>query len=305
MYGENLLSDLARIVRAVLTDQVARFSPNLYVKITRQTGRGEEEGTASDIAAYFGACFDDYFKVLGIPVEDIEPYLADKQVLEYGPGDTPGVALLMLAYGARSVVCVDEFPLYRLSEKSAEVLKCLIDGLQGKCRERAEQCFVERDNPASGFNSDRLRYQVTSSGLSGISDEVDVICSRSVLEHVRDLQATFLDMKHALRKSGIAIHKVDLRSHGLHQSNPLDFLTWPMGLWRFMYQNKGFINRWRVNAYRDILKETSLAIESLIPTTVAEGRDVAAVRPHLAVPFDRLTDQDLACLGFWLVCRRM
>lgn len=305
MYGENVISDLRRIARATLTDQIARFAPSLYVKLTRQTGRGEQEGSAEDIASYFRECFSDYFMVLNVPPDETEAFMLHKEVLEYGPGDTPGVALLMLAHGARSVVCVDEFPLYRLSERSVQVMKHLLGGLEGQRRRRAEECFNEKGNPASGFRRERLRYQVTLSGLSGISEGVDLIYSRSVLEHVRDLRGSFVDMQRALRTTGLAIHKVDLRSHGLHQSNPLDFLTWPAKLWKLMYQNKGFINRWRVDRYQEILRETPLAIVSLTPTTIAESKDVVAVRPYLAAPFDTLSDEDLACLGFWVVCCRV
>jgi SAM-dependent methyltransferase len=304
MYGENAISDWRRIARAALTNQVARFAPGLYVTLTRQTGRGRQEGSAADIASYFRKCFADYFTVLGMSPNEIEAFLLHKDILEYGPGDTPGVALLMLAHGARSVICVDEFPLYRLSERSAQVMKHIVDGLEGHRRRRAEECFHEKGNPASGFRPERLRYLVTPSGLSGISDGADLICSRSVLEHVRDLPASFADMRRALRTSGVAVHKVDLRSHGLHHRNPLDFLTWPAKLWKLMYQHKGFINRWRIDRYREILKETPLTTVSLTPTAMADAADVSAVRPYLAAPFDRLSDEDLACLGFWLVCRR-
>ena len=304
MYGENAFSDVMRIARAALSDQIARFAPSLYVRLTRQTGRGEQEGAPADIASYFRECFADYFKMLDVPPREIEAFLHEKEILEYGPGDTPGVALLMLAYGAKSVVCVDEFPLYRLSERSIEVLIHLLNGLEGPHRRRAEECFNEQCKPVSGFRQERLRYSVISSGLSGISGGADLICSRSVLEHVRSLPESFADMRHALRPNGIAIHKVDLRSHGLHQTNPLDFLTWPTILWKIMYQNKGFINRWRIDRYREILRETPLVVISLTPTTIAAAKDVADVRPYLAAPFDKLSDDDLACLGFWVICRR-
>ena len=32
--------------------------------------------------------------------------------------------------------------------------------------------------------------------------------------------------------------------------------------------------------------------------------EVDAVRPFLAEPFRKLSDEDLACLGFWLVCTK-
>lgn len=37
-------------------------------------------------------------------------------------------------------------------------------------------------------------------------------------------------------------------------------------------------------------------------TLLADRRDMEEVRPHLARPFRDIADEDLAWLGFWLVC---
>src|SRR2546428_1897621 len=85
-------------------------------------GRGADESSARQIADYFWSCFYDYFEILGIPASDIGRYLKGKTVLEYGPGDVPAVAFLMLAHGADAAVCVDRFQLYRPSPASAQAL---------------------------------------------------------------------------------------------------------------------------------------------------------------------------------------
>ena len=56
-------------------------------------------------------CFNDYFVKLNIDKFNITGWLTGKAVLEYGPGDILGVALLMKAHGAKRVICVDRFPL--------------------------------------------------------------------------------------------------------------------------------------------------------------------------------------------------
>jgi len=60
MYTENPARDLALVIRAVLSNQVAKFAPKLYVRLTGQTGRGSEEQTAEQVADYFRRCFDEY-----------------------------------------------------------------------------------------------------------------------------------------------------------------------------------------------------------------------------------------------------
>jgi len=302
MYGKNPVADIWRFFRAVLTNQIAGELPRLYVKLTGQTGRGQEPESVQQIAEYFWQCFHDYFRTLGIPHEQIEEYLTGKQVLEYGPGDVPAVGVLMLAHGATSVVCVDRFPLYSLSNTNVQVLAILMGKLPAHLQERVRSIFVKEGDPASGFLESRLRYLVSPSGLSGLEHTVDLIISRAVLEHVDDLDATFVDIQRALRNNGVAVHQVDLKSHGLHQQNPLDFLTWPQQLWTWMYGRKGYINRWRLDRYRAALTTAGLQTLLLQPTARAGVKEMQEVRPHLAAPFRQLTEEDLSCLGFWLVC---
>lgn len=303
MYGRNPADDLKRAARAILTDQLARWAPGFYVKVTGQTGRGAEEDSVGEVADYFHQCFKDYFEVLQVPPENVPSFLSGKRVLEYGPGDVPGVALLMVAYGAESVTCVDRFPLVTLSPKNIEIMKLLLESLTGEPRQRAADCFLKNGQPSSGF-SPRIHYLVRPSGLSGLHAAFDLVISRAVLEHVNDLSATFADMYQALRNDGVAVHEVDLKSHGLHRLNPLDFLTWPSRLWLWMYGHKGVPNRLRVNHYREVILDSGFETILMRPTLLAQEYDVIDVRPHLASPFRDISDEDLSWLGFWMVLRK-
>ncbi|MEQ1600145.1 MAG: methyltransferase domain-containing protein [Methylophilaceae bacterium] len=293
-----------RIVKATLTNQLARFAPAWYVRFTGETGRGLDEETSAQAARYFQRCFDDYFAKLGVAPSAISAFLAGKHILEYGPGDLPGVALLMIAHGAESVVCVDRFPLVQLSEKNLAVIQELLASLGKEAQQRAQNCMLEVNSPAAGFNPEFIRYHIDPNGLSGLRDQIDLVLSRAVLEHVNDLPATFNDMYVAMKRDAIAIHQVDLKSHGLHLSNPLDFLYWSESLWQLMYSHKGVPNRLRVNAYRAILAQTGFDIVTLEPTLLADTSDVSLVRPKIAESFRHISDQDLRWLGFWLVCRK-
>jgi hypothetical protein len=150
---------------------------------------------------------------------------------------------------------------------------------------------------------DPIRYVVRPSGLLGERAPMGLVVSRAVLEHVNDLPATFRDMRAALAPDGLAVHLVDLKSHGLQRRNPLDFLTWPEWLWTSMYSCKGVPNRLRPDAYRDAARAAGLEVVSMVPTGHARPEDIAEVRPHLAARFRHLPDDDLGWLGFWLVCR--
>lgn len=293
-----------RIVQASVTNQIARYAPALYVRLTEQTGRGAEQEDIGEVGDYFQSCFDDYFEKLGVEKHARSHFLCGKHILEYGPGDVPGVAILMFAHGAARVVCVDRFPLVRMSPKNVEIVKKMLERLPAPLRTRAESCFKQVAHPESGFDPHCVDYLVRPSGLSGLTNSVDLVISRAVLEHVNDLQASFKDMYAALKPGGTAIHLVDLKSHGLHRSNPLDFLSWPSWLWSLMYSAKGVPNRWRINSYRSAVAQSGLQLISLVPTIHALPNDVKAVRPYLAKPFRTLPDEDLSCLGFWLVCQK-
>lgn len=305
MSGKNFLDDTQRFIHATLSNQIAKLSPTLYSRLTKQTGRGFTPESPLQVANYFLGCFNDYFETLGLPKHEIGSYLSGKHLLEYGPGDVPGVALLMIAHGAERVTCVDRFSLLTLTQKNLEILEELLGCLGNDARARAAQCFLQPGRPSSGFNPERIRYLIQPSGLSKLIDEIDLIFSRAALEHVNDLDATFEDMASALKSDGIILHQVDLKSHGLHRRNPLDFLTWPTVLWRWMHSHKGVPNRWRINAYRDALRQSGFE-EILMTPIELVGQDVIdEIRPHLALPFKSLSNTDLSWLSFWLVCRKI
>lgn len=296
---------ISMILKAVASNQLARFAPALYIKLTGQTGRGDSKSENSvDIAEYFRQCVTDYRDVLGIPQSEFADFLRDKVVLEYGPGDIPGVALLLVALGARKVYCVDRFPLVQISSKNLDVIRQLAAHLTEQERARFEQCFYDLNNPNEGFNSKRIEYLVRCNGLSGLQNEIDLVLSRAVLEHVNDLEATFGDMKQAMKGGALAVHQVDLRSHGLHISNPLDFLLPPTWLWQLMHSHKGVPNRWRVDHYENIVRQ--LGVERIVfePIDLYATEQVTAIYPQLATVFKQVSAAQLLWQGFWLVFRK-
>ncbi|MFV2055866.1 MAG: methyltransferase domain-containing protein [Thiohalomonadales bacterium] len=272
--------------------------------MTKQTGRGSEAESPETISDYFTNCFYEYFQKLGVEKNDIHSFLLGKEVMEYGPGDVPGVALMMYAHGAKHVSCVDRFPLVNLSDNNVEVINCMLSRLSGVVRARAIESLVDAEDVKLGFRSECIEYLVKPNGLSNYTEKVDLIVSRAVLEHVNNLPGTFNDMSAALTREGQAIHQVDLKSHGLHMKNKLDFLVWPTWLWNMMYSNKGVPNRWRINKYLEIINTTKLVISLVEPTSLADEQDVKDIFPHLHKQYGTVRQEQLSWLGFWLVLSR-
>ena len=110
MYSESYVNDAKLVVKAFLSNQLARVAPALYMRATRETGRGAGAASADEIANYFIACFDEYFEQLEVAKGDIAGWLAGRTILEYGPGDVLGVAFLFYAHGAEAGGCVAPLP---------------------------------------------------------------------------------------------------------------------------------------------------------------------------------------------------
>jgi len=302
VYSENRARDVVLFTKAVLSNQLARFAPSAYVRLTRQTGRGDRsEETPEKIADYFSTCFRDYQRQLGHADAAFARYLQGKRVLEYGPGNVLGMALLLYAHGAAAVDCYDRFALLASSDETVRVYARLLESLDGAPRARAASAFVEAGNPASGFDPAAIAYHVSPDGLSGASRAYDLILSRAVLEHVDNLHGTVRDVAAALKPGGISIHEVDLRSHGLDRYQAFDFLTWPEPFYRLMFSEKGFPNRRRVNTYRELFEQAGLRIRKLEPTACLAPEKVALIEPHLAASLRGVSRDELGWMGFWVV----
>lgn len=304
LYSESRARDVLLFAKAMLSNQLAWIAPSAYVRLTRQTGRGEgAEETPEQVADYFLACFEDYRRHLGIAGGDFAAFLNGKQILEYGPGDVLGMALLLYAHGAASVQCFDRFPLVATSEKNLRIYERLLASLDGAARDRALGAFRTKGDPASGLEPSAIAYVVAQDGLSGARGAYDLILSRAVLEHVDNLAGTVADIAAALKPGGVTIHEVDLRSHGLDRYRTFDFLTWPEAAYRLMFSRKGFPNRIRVNTYRTLFERAGLAIRRLEPTSCLSAEEVARIEPHLAAPLRGVSRDELGWTGFWIVAQ--
>jgi SAM-dependent methyltransferase len=299
MYSPNPARDLLIFVRATVTNQLARFPA--YLKVGNRTGRGDSNQRPEDNAQYFRSCVRDYLDQLGVGADAGAAYLRGKRVLEYGPGDALGAALVFFASGAESVRCVDRFPLHALTANSIALYEALLRGFEGEARERAARAFNEPGNPRSGFNPAAIDYQVTPDGLSGQQGAYDLVVSRSVLALVNRLDQTLADVARALRPDGVSVHKVDLSSHNLDRYRPLDFLTWPEPLYRMMYSRKGRPNRWRADTYRELARRAGLQIRRMEATGRVDPADVAFLQSNAVRPFRDVPADLLSWLGFWVV----
>src|SRR5206468_454724 len=147
-------------------------------------------------------------------------------------------------------------------------------------------------------------------------ESFDLIVSNDVLEEVYDLDHTFAALDRVLRPGGRQVHVVDLRDYGMFTKygfHPLEFLTLPDGIYRFMVESTGQPNRRLIDYYRrtmdalgydaTIYAMRSIGQRETLPefrTAIRYGSDysdenvaiVRSIRPRLLKRYQELSDEE-------------
>lgn len=275
--------------------------------------------------AYVRRVYADYLSYGGLSPADF----AGRTVLELGPGDNLGVALLFHAAGAATVIALDKFRARRDPEQQRRIYRALRDGLGAAARARFDAA-IDLDGDLA-TDPARVRYvwgveaEAADRELGAAS--VDLVVSRAVLWEIQRLAATLAALTRALRPGGRMAHKTAcedfmFRPHGHHR---LEFLTIPDWLYRALASGSGHSNRRTAGAYRAALEALGHDVEihvvrvggrdaELPPgvTRLVRGvhfaesdvRDVEAIRPRLQPRFRALPVEELLAEDLFVVTRR-
>jgi len=302
------------------------ISTNIYQDTLRRAGLRSDQinqpdyslHPASDVPIYIdraNSTFARYQTYGGLT----DQRLQGARVLEIGPGESLGVALRFAGAGASQVVAVDKFVLLQRSAFHQTLYRTLSSALDEASRERIAAAVNLRDDVA--LDARRMSY-VYGKGIDEAvaeypAESFDAIVSNAVLEEVYDLDRTFEALDRVLKPGGRQVHVIDLRDYGMfskHGFHPLEFLTVPDSVYRYMVESVGQPNRKLVDYYRD--RMASLGYSSSIYTTwilgqsspprkfrtdLRRGEDysddslalVRAIRPRLLPRYQKLADEDL------------
>ena len=253
--------------------------------------------------------------------------LAGGSVLELGPGDNLGVALLLLAKGAARVVCLDRFVTWRDPDQQREINTALIERLPEVQRDGVGDVLDER----GAIRPDQGRLEL----IEGVPIEeangalpregFDVIISRAVLAHVDDLGAAYDVMDRLLTPGGRMAHKVDLSDIGLFTrggQHPLTFLTVSDPVWNRMRRHVGHSNRRLVDFHVGKLAELGYSVEvkvtrliggeefeavpmDAIGSRLAQARPlIEEMRPKLLDRYRELSDEALAIASVFISAQK-
>ncbi len=274
-----------------LDNAVARAAPGLSAALRRMsnvTGRGEgREGEAA--VDYFEAVAGDY-DVIGAEAGVSRPgeLYRDRTILELGPGNTRAMALLARLADAAACEAFDPFDV---QARRASYLESVYAPL------------LARHAPSLRANEllETCRVHTSERALRAGGARFDLVLSRAVLEHVRDLGALFRMLAAVTRPDAVLIHKIDLRCHGNRYDHELDFLAFPEKVYRAMSSHLDLPNRERAPTYLRLAEDAGLVTLWAASTHVIDPKEAEAARPRLSAPFRAMDARTLSILGLWLV----
>lgn len=137
-----------------------------------------------------------------------------------------------------------------------------------------------------------LTYRVPWSDASVIEEgSVDLVVSQAVLEHVKDIRATYAALYKWLRPGGVMSHQIDFRSHNLTPEwNGHRAISEP--LWRVMLGNRPYlINREPWSAHAQAITDCGFRITCALLLPRTDG----IPRSRLAKRWRNLSDEDFNC----------
>ena len=217
-------------------------------------------------------------------------------LLELGPGDSLGTALVGKALGAEAVTLID---VGSFATRDMAVYRGLATYLAGQ----------GLSAPPLGENADAMLQAANGTYLTqGVASleslpagSIDFAFSNAVLEHIR--VHDFLPMMKALRRAmaagGIVYHNVDLQDHLAYALNNLRFSD---RLWEsaFMARSGFYTNRIGYAEMMDLFRKAGFSTEVL---EVRRFARLPTPRSAMAPRFRDRSDDDLLVSGFQVLLR--
>ena len=145
--------------------------------------------------------------------------------------------------------------------------------------------------------------------LSLESSSLDVVTSRSVLEHIPPpvIEGIFRESYRLLRPGGLVCHFVDNSDHWEHGDKSIsrvNFLRYSDRIFRLTYLNSlNYQNRLRHSQYIDMLRRAGFEILRAEPMVDARAVEALGFLP-LAPAFRRFSAEDLATTDSYLLARK-
>lgn len=211
--------------------------------------------------------------------------LADRTVIELGPGSDLGTGLLWLAAGVESYTGLDAHPLVTHRTRGThQDLARLIAGadvvLLEKLLDAVGRLHSGEDGP--------LRYRVLDNfNLKKLDlDGFDLVVSHSALEHVAKIDKTIEQLSSRVTDRAHFVAEIDLQTHTrwIRDHDPLNIYRYRRQTWR-TFGFSGIPNRVRPDTYFGTLEKHGWTDLRIYPQRVLPMDYVQRVEPGLDQEF--------------------
>jgi len=198
-------------------------------------------------------------------------------VAEIGCGDCLAAADMMLGLGACHVHLI-EYNRIEVQQKHRTILEALADdhSIPNRCE------IISPDTPPTLNDQKATAHQGLLEEI-GISEQVDLVYSFDVVEHVEDLDGFFGCCSKMLRPGGISLHKFDLSGHEYFEDPlpPLDFQTYPTWLFNLMFPKYRRAVGNFADTILDTMKKQGFKILEVVPLRSADPVYLETIWPKL------------------------
>lgn len=235
--------------------------------------------------------------------------IEDKILLELGPGDDLGVALLALASGAKRYFSLDKHALAAASpqtfydtllqdiRKNLSTHTSIIQKLE-ETHALPLQAQSEQDFP--------IQYRCDGDFDPRVfpPHSVDIIFSQAAFEHFDNVRELFSRLENVTRSGTVLIAEVDLKTHTrfIRDRDPLNIYRygdWLYGALKF----SGSPNRLRPFEYKNILEESGWTDIEIFPLKTLLQADLKQTASSLAKKF-RHEKNEMEILEFMLCAKK-
>lgn len=218
----------------------------------------------------------DSFRIVADEYASVFLSFDKKNILEVGPGRQFYTGFYFLSRGAKSVSLADP----------------VLAGCTENQLEQDRKQFMQRERTHVGDEIQRYP-SMNAIPVSG-NGTFDIVCSRFVLEHLRDPEDFFRQSARLLKPGGVCYHFVDLSDHAYHlfdsrpctrwlyRSRMLHHLRYSDSFFNLITDNRIWVNRLLLPAYRKLWERFDLTIRFLKPLfihSVTIHKDVMKKNP--------------------------
>jgi len=232
-------------------------------------------------------------------------FLHGKTVMELGPGNDLGVAMVILGHGARAII-IDKYLLewddsfhpyfYKMFLASARAVFPKMD------TSPIEEVIRNKRHAAPNLECHKCGLEE----VDFLPDEcVDVSFSNAVFEHFYDPELACKELFRLTKLDGFAFHQIDFRDHR-NLGRPLEYLTLRDDEFQVLFNSiQGECgNRFRYHEFQSFLEKAGFTILHFEKNTFADESYVSDVLLRSQPRFREMEREYMRVLGGRFFCVR-